>query len=684
MSSADIRNLRLRSGAAVFLASVYGATSTDAAGANNARSLQAAFVAASALGGGTVYIDRPGTYLISPTLSKNSAITDNYRLNASLVIYSNTTLAMADGVVLKAADSTNCYLIRNRYAGDSSLRDSNIAIVGGKIDGNGANAVADSRGTGYWWYDMLWFDKVDGLRIEGVEMIGVLKYIAWFTNCTRGTITDCYIHDTSSDGFHIGGGCTDLVFERNRITSHDNNYAIFSNEGGYRSTVVNQYLSAPTGTISRIVLKDSTLTNTDGIDNIRLGGGTGAAGTGNITDVLIDNCRGSTTNTSAIKTLDDFYNGLPITGATISALTIRNCRFTVGTGGFVVDLSARETKNVKIIGCQNPDNSQSLLNIGPRCIALANVTVTGNTCEKEYRGMVTLTQGVIATLDATSAGGNVTAYIVDEVVTESGSNATGRFWKETGGKVYLFVASGTFTGTASRTLTGGTSGAIRVGSNYTAQYGPFVTQGSIAGNNITLGADGRVYQNGGTVSGGFTISGNTIIGPSSNSSSAVVRVEANAPASTATVSGNTIAGVYILIDQSSGNLQTVNLSSNTLTGYGSNSSMIIHNRVATSKTYIGGDGNTYTDWNDTAGGWVTLGYSGDPSGAGYVRMNNQSLYFGGRAVVLGTPPTMNSKRGDKFFNTDGNATWTTPNPAAGSYGPVVASPGTSTYIKHGW
>jgi polygalacturonase len=103
----------------VILASMLG-LKTDLSAqtqAANTQAIQDVLDNLNKLGGGTLFFDQPGTYTVGPERC-NTPGTPNYRVNSSLVVYSNTTIEGVNGVTLRRANKSNCYFLRNNLAGD--------------------------------------------------------------------------------------------------------------------------------------------------------------------------------------------------------------------------------------------------------------------------------------------------------------------------------------------------------------------------------------------------------------------------------------------------------------------------------------------------------------------------------------------------------------------------------------
>lgn len=151
LSAAQKASLQEHLGIAKWInTSDYGA-STEASAADNVTAFQAALDAADDAGGGTVLIDKAGTY----------------QLNDTLFIGDYTTLAGCGGVVLKKATGSNygCVIINNGASTGTTnygikLRDFNISVNGVDVAGD---PVARVRGQVSLVY-------VDGVEIENVNI----------------------------------------------------------------------------------------------------------------------------------------------------------------------------------------------------------------------------------------------------------------------------------------------------------------------------------------------------------------------------------------------------------------------------------------------------------------------------------------------------------------------------------
>lgn len=591
----------------VIIGTKAGMTTADATGDTNAVAIQAALTAIGTVGGGMLFVDRPGTYLYDGVVAANNA-TPNYTLNAALVVYSNTSINCVDGVVMKLANASNLYAMRNSGGGNTpsngtTTTNSNITITGGKWDFNYANQTSDPRGLNYWHFHGWWFDYIDGLLIEGVEQVGAKKYPILFNHCTRLKLSKYWCHATNSDGPHVGGGCSDFHFVDCTVTSVDNSLPFISDNAGYYGSI-NVYLNEPAGSIHD-GLCERCLLDGGAISPIRLAGTTG----NNIYNITFRDIQATTTSATGFEFIDDTSPTPQIVGALIKNIVFDNCQCKVNTNGFMFSFNCNGFRSATIVNCTNPDNSQNLIKIGSRSTAWDRVSLNNCSDEKAYRGTIYL--------ETTSAGGQL----------------------------------------------------------------------EVNGGNYNVGADGRVFQSDGAAAQVVLSNINVRNTTGSHSSDALVRLDANANCPSISIPGGTTTALQTVLDlANTANPTTICHTGATMTGYGTNSAMYLLRRNVGSKAYICGSGLSYTDfstgWNSAGGS----GLAGVGTGTGYCRINNPSLFIIGRLVLDGTPPSLNDRRGDRFFNTDSNAGWTgsadvtTP----GSYGPVLLSPGTSKYIKNAW
>lgn len=359
------------------------------------------------LGGGTLFFDQPGTYTVGPERC-NTPGTNNYRVNASLVVYSNTTIEGVNGVTLRRANNSNCYFLRNNLAGDSTLRDENITIKNinfdfNHTDGAGGNSTAQGsspRGNAFWWQDGNWFDGVDGLTIIGGTYTRASKYLVWVTRCTDGYYARLRLKNTNSDGLHFGAGCfrhrTDWIVG----TCKDNLLPIIVNEGAYRSAVSNQYCQSPVGDASDFEFRNTVLVNC--FEAFRFAGGKNNT----IKNVLIDGVTGTSSTPTWWAISDDnadIGNGTPagIIGGTHKGITIRNARVVCPAGNFTGAISARNCEDITLENIHTAEDNDLLL-VYPGVSALKTINVVNCSADRAWRGWITIS----GTVDQVSETGS--------------------------------------------------------------------------------------------------------------------------------------------------------------------------------------------------------------------------------------------------------------------------------------
>jgi hypothetical protein len=393
----------------VILASMLG-LKTDLSAetqADNTQAIQDVLDNLNKLGGGTLFFDQPGTYTVGPERC-NTPGTPNYRVNSSLVVYSNTTIEGVNGVTLRRANNSNCYFLRNNLAGDSTLRDENIEIRNINFDfnhkdGTGGNSNAQGptpRGAGFWWEDGIWFDRVDGLTITDGTYVRAAKYLIWITNCTDGYYARLRMKNTNSDGLHFGAGCwrhrTDNIY----ANVNDNALPIIVNEGAYRSTVSDQYCQSPTGSSGDFVFTNTVLDNC--FEAFRFAGSTGNT----ISNVLVDGVTGTSSTATWWSVSDDnadIGNGTlaGIIGGTHTGIVIRNARVVCPAGNFTGGISATNCKDITLENIHTaPDND--LLVVFPAVAGMDFIKIVNCSAARAWRGWVTLN----GTIDQVSETGS--------------------------------------------------------------------------------------------------------------------------------------------------------------------------------------------------------------------------------------------------------------------------------------
>ncbi|MBE6608757.1 MAG: hypothetical protein E7633_09410 [Ruminococcaceae bacterium] len=169
---------------------------------------------------GTVYIDRPGTYLVSSTL----------------IIHSNTRFILSPGAKLLAAPLSKCALIQNEHFADGSIRDENIEIIGGIWDGNcdemGLDAVYEAKHREDFPYSpslfkgkLIRFAHIDRLSLEKMTVKDPVSYGVQIADANGFIVRDIYFdynwHFGTTDGIHVNGPSYNGVIENLYGTTND-------------------------------------------------------------------------------------------------------------------------------------------------------------------------------------------------------------------------------------------------------------------------------------------------------------------------------------------------------------------------------------------------------------------------------------------------------------------------------
>ncbi len=169
--------------------------------------------------GGTVTVERPGTYLVSKTL----------------IIHSNTRLILAPGVRLLAAPFSRCALIENEHFCGGG-RDQNIEIVGGIWDGNcdnmGLVAEYESEHRLDHPYSphrfmgkLIRFAHIDKIFLVRMTVVNPVSYGVQIGDVYGFVVRDIFFdynwHFGTTDGIHINGPARDGVIENLAGTTND-------------------------------------------------------------------------------------------------------------------------------------------------------------------------------------------------------------------------------------------------------------------------------------------------------------------------------------------------------------------------------------------------------------------------------------------------------------------------------
>lgn len=181
--------------------------------------------------GGRVCITRPETYIVSAALVR-AGVLPNATLNSALVIQSNTTLMLARGVVLRMANHSDCYLMRNANPAGG---DHDISIAGGAFDGNCNNQQDNLWVEPYWFGHLMVFKNVQRLGVRDTGTIEPTCYAWLFAGCNDVTVERIgfrHFH-RNSDGVHFDGPSARIVVRDLSGTTADNMVSFTPDEGTY-------------------------------------------------------------------------------------------------------------------------------------------------------------------------------------------------------------------------------------------------------------------------------------------------------------------------------------------------------------------------------------------------------------------------------------------------------------------
>ncbi|HUD74519.1 MAG TPA: glycosyl hydrolase family 28-related protein [Terracidiphilus sp.] len=158
--------------------------------------IQAAAIAGA---GGEVLFSLPGTYLV----------------NGPVLLDSHTTVRMAPGVVIRLGDVINTPIFRNRHW--TTAMDTDIAIIGGKLDGNHANNTIASAGGTYGLigaYGLICFINVTRPKVSGVTIYNGTPFGIQLAACLDIVVEDIHFDTQFRDGVHLNGPITGGIIRR--------------------------------------------------------------------------------------------------------------------------------------------------------------------------------------------------------------------------------------------------------------------------------------------------------------------------------------------------------------------------------------------------------------------------------------------------------------------------------------
>lgn len=208
--------------------------------------------------GGTVTIDKPGTYLIT----------------RALIIHSNTRFVLCPGACLLAAPMSRCALIENEHFADGK-RDENIEIVGGIWDGNcdamGLDATYEAKhrlddpySPKLFKGKLIRFAHVDRILLEKMTVRNPVSYGVQIADVYGFVVRDIFFdynwHFATTDGVHINGPAYDGVIENLAGTTNDDMVSL--------TTCDESHAEVTLGPIENIIIRNLTARN--GYSAVRL------------------------------------------------------------------------------------------------------------------------------------------------------------------------------------------------------------------------------------------------------------------------------------------------------------------------------------------------------------------------------------------------------------------------------
>ena len=118
----------------------------------------------------------------------------SYKLGAALTVGDNRTLWMADGVTLLV--NAESHAVKNA---DQTNGNTNVRIIGGKIDGQKAGRTAGATLRG------IYMVKVDGAVVEGTHVTGAEDHGIHLSSCTRFRLAGCHTYSNGKNATSVGG-----------------------------------------------------------------------------------------------------------------------------------------------------------------------------------------------------------------------------------------------------------------------------------------------------------------------------------------------------------------------------------------------------------------------------------------------------------------------------------------------
>ncbi len=133
-----------------------------------------------------------------------------YTISDTLIIYDNTKLSLSFDTVIRLADGSNCVMLKNQ-ACQTSGKNHNILVEGGKWDGNNKGQEPDTKpeGKAYYFGVVMRFEEMEDLTVRDVTVKDPSRYAIQIKNTDRFTVDnitfDYNMYQKCMDGVHVQG-----------------------------------------------------------------------------------------------------------------------------------------------------------------------------------------------------------------------------------------------------------------------------------------------------------------------------------------------------------------------------------------------------------------------------------------------------------------------------------------------
>lgn len=272
-------------------------------------------------------------------------VIDGVALVSGLTIHRNTHLAFLPGCGLYLKDNSNRAAIRNANLSLSGMIDSDIAIVGGVINGNRAHQ-AQRDAAGYLNTGLQLFG-INNLRLRNVTVRNARNFATHIANVTRLAINNytSILGGPSTpydmtDGLHLNGPLSLATINGLTLEANDDCLALNANDGpNFHGSITDVSISNVTVSgVSGIRL----LSITDLVDRIAISNVTGSladraiyitkndgvqSGSGNFGKIAMNNLNldmtASTGATAAVVILDGNANIIAIDDVSVKSVDSR-------------------------------------------------------------------------------------------------------------------------------------------------------------------------------------------------------------------------------------------------------------------------------------------------------------------------------------------------------------------------